>query len=287
MSQIPDLSKLGLTPEQRANRLLGIGGSDARILAGGDVEKINQLALEKMGQAEHEDTHNDLMAMLGHFTEPFNVAWYKKTEGRDVYACGEQRVSATYSFARCTLDGLTTTREGRPAVLQCKMSSPFMKKEEIVTKFFPQVTHEMIVLGVDRAILSVLRGNVSYFAEEIKLDEFYAAQLIDTEKAFWESVQAGRLPYDLPKPFAVVEGTVMRQLDMTVGNRSFEWQQHAEAWLAQEAYVDGRKITISEIKDMLPDDAYECFGHGIVASRAKNGAITIRERKEKSDEQKS
>ena len=79
----PSLSLIGLTEQEKAERLLGIGGSDANVIMSGDGDRITSLWLEKRG-APAEDLSDRLQVALGAWTEPFNRQWYEKISGDTV-----------------------------------------------------------------------------------------------------------------------------------------------------------------------------------------------------------
>ena len=61
----PGLEELGLGGRERAERLAGIGGSDANIILSGDAERILGLWREKRGEVEPADLGDNLAVMLG------------------------------------------------------------------------------------------------------------------------------------------------------------------------------------------------------------------------------
>lgn len=109
-----------LTDEQKLFRKLGIGGSDANIIMGGDDEKLLNLWLEKRGQRESDDLSDVLIVQMGNWTEPHNRAWFEKNTGRKVTDAGEQRICLDYPFMLCTLDGMTDGGRlyGKPSTLR-------------------------------------------------------------------------------------------------------------------------------------------------------------------------
>ena len=96
-----------LTEEQHAFRRLGIGGSDANTIMGGDPEKILRLWQEKRGEVEPEDLSGKLAVRMGSFTEAFNIVWFQEQTGKVVTSNGDQRVHPEHDWMRCTLDGET------------------------------------------------------------------------------------------------------------------------------------------------------------------------------------
>lgn len=96
---------MSLTPEQKAFRRQGIGGSDANIIMSGDADRILRLWREKRGEIEPEDLSNVLPVRMGSFTEAFNIQWFEEQTGKIVTNNGNQRKSSEYPFMLCTLDG--------------------------------------------------------------------------------------------------------------------------------------------------------------------------------------
>lgn len=271
---------LGLSPASLIERRKGIGGSDAKILMEGDPAALLALWEEKTGRREGEDLSRVLPVQLGSFTEPFNLHWYEVMTGRTVTNEGEVHIHGDRGFMRCTLDGLTTTAAGKPAVFQAKHVNAFSKIEEVTQRYMPQVHHEMHVAGMGHAILSVLMGTMAYEVIEIPCDEFYLAQLIDRERAFWDCVVNDTPPCVLEPIAAPVMPTEFRTVDMQGNN---EWADAAADWLAgieavkkcaaAEIRIKGDKK--KKLKGLLESDVGLATGHGIQAKRAKNGAVTI------------
>src|SRR5262249_56214194 len=67
-----------------ATRRSFIGGSDARIIMGGDEVALVRLWREKRGEAEPEDLAGNLIVQLGRATEELNRFWYERNTGRQV-----------------------------------------------------------------------------------------------------------------------------------------------------------------------------------------------------------
>lgn len=88
-----------------AARRLGIGGSDATTIMGGDEEKLLRLWKEKRGEIEPENLDDVLPVQMGVWTEQLNVFWFQKQTGKLVISRGDTRVSEEHPWMRCNLDG--------------------------------------------------------------------------------------------------------------------------------------------------------------------------------------
>lgn len=261
---------MSLTAEQIAFRKTVLGGSDANILMSGDNDKIFALWQEKRGEKESDDLSDVLPVQMGIWTEAFNRIWFTKTTGRSVVAAGDQRICFEQPFMGCTLDGLT---DGGKSVWEAKHVSAFFKDEEVVQKYIPQLTHNMIVCGLDRATLSVFFGNHKHAVFEFEMDVDYAKQLIEAETIFWDAVLSGVEPVIRAVKY---DGPVDKKVDMTGNN---EWADLAATFLANKDAASKFDKAKDSLKKMIPDDAAEAFGHGIAAKRSKTGSLTIKETK--------
>src|SRR5690348_10625154 len=59
-----------------------VGGSDARIIMGGDEAALLRLWREKRGEVEPEDLSSNLVVQLGLATEELNRRWYESNTGQ-------------------------------------------------------------------------------------------------------------------------------------------------------------------------------------------------------------
>lgn len=260
-------------PEKwHAFRLTGIGGSDANTILSGEAERVHHLWKVKTKKVEPDDLSRVLPVQMGTFTEPFNIGWFEQECRKDVTRNGDQIRSDEYSWMICTLDGVVYDN-GVPAVFEAKHVSAYYKDEDVLKKYQPQLQHNMVVTGYNRAYLSVFYGNHRWSLICVDADPIYQALLIETEREFWECVQR-----DTPPPVAHIEAPVeaVRKVDMTGHN---EWASHAYTWVANRGYAKSFNDAASELKKLVEPDVVEAFGAGIIASRSKNGAITIRESK--------
>ena len=105
----PALEQLRMGMAEQSARSTGVGGSDANVILSGDREKILTLWREKRNEVEAPDLSDNLAVALGCWTEPFNRQWYEKITGEEIGSVGLSICCSTYSWRRCTLDGLVTT----------------------------------------------------------------------------------------------------------------------------------------------------------------------------------
>lgn len=265
-----DLSKLGLTAEQIANRRTGIGGSDATIIMGGDADAIFKLWQVKTGRTVSDDLSDVLPVMMGHATEAFNLAWFNKITGRPVSRMGEQVRYPKWETARCTLDGFTVSNDGRPAVLQAKHVNQFSKKDAVFEKYYNQVQHEMLCNEVDRAVLSVLIGTMDYIYIDIVLDDLQVLDLLEAEQKFWRYVTDDIAPPTTATaiPAPKLEISTMREVDMSRNN---EWVDKATDWALNRIAAEKFAKATEELKGFVEPDVKLAYGAGVRIVRKGNG----------------
>ena len=258
---------MALTKEQKEFRSKLLGGSDANTIMGGDEERLLKLWKIKTKQEEDDDLSDALPVQMGVFTEPFNIQWFTKQTGRHVTDNGVQKISVSHSFMGCTLDGLTD--EGL-TVYEAKHVSAFAKDDEILDRYYPQLTHNMLVCGVERAVLSVFFGNHKWEKFDVNLDAIYSDILIETERKFWECVKNGTPPVTISVRPPV---DAVRRVDMT-GNNA--WANFANQL---QMNVTGKKLydeAANGLKGLMEEDMAEAYGYGVSIKRDKRGALRLK-----------
>src|SRR5664279_1523049 len=83
-----------------------IGGSDARIIMGGDEAVLVRLWREKRGEAEPEDLSGNLIVQLGSVTEELDRHWYERNTGQVVSAVQRRVFHPVKRWMAATLDGI-------------------------------------------------------------------------------------------------------------------------------------------------------------------------------------
>lgn len=261
-----------LTPEALAARRLGIGGSDAAKIVSGDW---HALWLDKTGRAEPDDLSGVWPVQLGTVTEELNLDWYARKFGpAKAERRGEVVVHPTEKFMRCTIDGWDPISR---AVMQAKHVNAFSKIADVREQYTPQVMHEMAVTNAAKGVLSVIIGAAEPVYELIERDEFWEIDYIEKCREFWRYVEEDRAPEQgAPMEIQPVAPALMRVVDMTESN---SWAAQAATWLRFRDEAKAWETSVKEIKLLVEADVREAKGHGIICSRSKAGALTIKESK--------
>src|SRR3979490_2583113 len=111
----------------RSHRRSFIGGSDARIIMGGDESALLRLWREKRGEVEPEDLSGNLIVQLGTATEERNASCYERNTGRRVSDVQRHIKHSAIAWMAATLDGIV---EGTEAVFEAKFMLPWYFSEE-------------------------------------------------------------------------------------------------------------------------------------------------------------
>jgi predicted phage-related endonuclease len=207
---------------------------------------------------------------MGIWSEPLNLYWFQRKMGLAVSREGEAAISPDHPFMACTLDGWIASEH---AVVQCKHCSGREPFETILERYMPQVQHEMIVTGAAKAYLSVFLGSGDWRCETIAPDPFYAAALIEAERAFWDCVKTGKPPCP-PPPVPIPAGDASRVVDMAMSN---SWAMNAAIWLETKEHAATFDNAQKELKTLVESDVKRAFGHGVEINRDRRGALRFKE----------
>jgi len=162
---------------KQPDRPTGIGGTDAIRITEGTWK---DLWLEKIGKVERKDLSGVLPVQLGIFTEEFNRRWYQEVTKERVVNIGDIFTHPQYDYIYGSLDGVAKGK-----VFEAKHVNAFVKDQNIIDKYYPQVQHYMMVTGFSKAVLSVLRGNLGYNIFTIEKDKPFQRKLEIACHLFW------------------------------------------------------------------------------------------------------
>jgi predicted phage-related endonuclease len=247
-----------------------IGGSDARIIMGGDDAALLRLWREKRGDAQPPDYSRNLLVQLGVATEGFNRRWYERTTGNVIKDVQTWIHHPVIRWMAATLDGVV---EATGAVFEAKFMLPWSFSEEAAAaKHMPQVQHNMWVANAKAAVISIITGGGKWVEIQISADPLYQHLLLTAEKKFWRCVESGEPPrlFGAEPPRARIEA--VRIADMSSSNA---WAEFSNVFRrTRDAYLEHENAK-AELKGLMPEDAKEAIGHGIRAKRSKSGAVSF------------
>jgi len=246
-----------------------IGGSDARIIMGGDDAALLRLWREKRGEVEPQDLSGNLIVQLGLATEKLNRRWYQANTGRVVTDVQQWARHPTLRWMAATLDGRV---EGRD-VFESKFMLPWSFSEEAaVEKYMPQLQHNMWVVAARGAVLSVITGGGKWVEIKAHPDPLYQHLIVTAERKFWRCVESGEPPalFGVEPPKPRIEA--VRIVDMSSSNA---WAEFAGIFSrTRSAHLEHEQAK-AELKNLMPEDAHQAIGHGVRAKRSKSGAISF------------
>jgi predicted phage-related endonuclease len=255
---------------QAINRRHFIGGSDVRIIMGGDEAALLGLWRVKRGETEPEDLSGDLVVQLGLVTEHLNRHWYERNTGHAITDIQRRIVHPVIKWMAATLDGTIATTG---AVFEAKFMLPWSFSEETAAeKHMAQLQHNMWVTNSTAAVLSIITGGGKWIEINICADSLYQHLLLTAEKKFWRCVESGEPPrlFGVEPPRARIEA--VRIVDMSSSNA---WAEFSSVFRrTREAYLEHENAK-TELKGLMPEDAKEAIGHGIRAKRSKSGAVSF------------
>jgi predicted phage-related endonuclease len=247
-----------------------IGGSDARIIMGGDEAALIRLWREKRGEIEPEDLSGNLIVQLGLATEDLNRRWYEANTGQVLTDVQRQIRHPVLRWMVATLDGRV---EATGAVFEAKFMLPWSFSEEAAAeKYMPQLQHNAWVVAGRSAVLSVITGGGKWVEIETHADPLYQHLIVTAERKFWRCVESGEPPrlFGVEPPKPRIEAVQI--VDMSYSN---SWAEFAGIFRStRQAFLDHERSKV-ELKALMPEDAKEAIGHGVRAKRPKSGAISF------------
>jgi hypothetical protein len=259
-----------MTPKLQKERRYFIGGSDARIIMGGDESALLRLWREKRGEIEPENLSGNLVVQLGVATEDLNRRWYEANSGQVLTDIQRQVQHPALRWMRATLDGRVETTG---AVFEAKFMLPWSFSEEVAAeKYMPQLQHNMWVIAARSAVLSVITGGGKWVEIAIHADPLYQHLIVTAERKFWRCVESGEPPRLFGVEPLKPRIETIRIVDMSASN---SWVEFAGLFRrTRQAFLDHERSK-AELKALMPEDAKEAIGHGVRAKRSKSGAVSF------------
>lgn len=179
-------------------RRMGIGGSDAAVIAGASpFRSIFELWMDKTGQAEEKKGEESECVHFGNVLEPVVRREFMRRTGLKVRRKMALLQSEEHPFMLADLDGVIY-ENGKMRVFEAKTASAY--KKEIWEAGAPleyqyQAQHYMAVTGAEKTYIAALVGGNRFIYHEICRDDGMIEGIVRMEREFWEGcVLAGKEP---------------------------------------------------------------------------------------------
>src|SRR4051794_19883906 len=238
------------------DRKLYLGGSDARTILGKDEDALVRLWREKRGEVAPEDLSSNLLVQFGCATEELNRRWFELQTRRSLGQVQRFVRHPTLHWMGATLDGMVKDEH---AVFEAKFMLPWKFAEDFAAdKHMPQLQHNMLVTGTRRAYLSILTGGAKWVYMEVEADPVYQTVLLQVERIFWRCVKTGESPRVFGAEPPKAKLSAVRIVDMAASNA---WAEYAAIFLQTRCAHTAHENAKSELKQLVPEDAREAFGH--------------------------
>lgn len=263
-------------------RTLGIGGSDASIIAGMNRWKSPfQLWQEKTGQIEPEELDDNEYIYWGRVLEQAVADRFSELTGKQVHKQGMLQ-NKDYPWMLANVDRMIV---GENAGLECKTTNSFAGKQwdgdNLPDAYYLQCQHYMMATGLEKWYIACLIGGNHFVWKPIERNEEDIHALFNLEKKFWEiNVQKGVMPD--------VDGTdsctqALRERFPGGNVEEIELPSDAEQILKDlDMYQESAKQSkekIAELKNklalMLGDHEAGFCGDRLITWKTQKGRVTV------------
>lgn len=184
-----------LTAKQLATRADGVGSSDCAAACGLSPYKSRyELWLEKTGRQSPPDLDEVERVQWGNILEPIIADQYAEREGVKLRRVNITQVHKDLPFMMSHVDRMVV---GQRRALECKNASEYYGAAEfgeeytddVPGPYFVQVTHQMVVNGIEMADLAALIGGNKLRVFRFHLDDEIAELVVKKCTEFWRFVE--------------------------------------------------------------------------------------------------
>lgn len=256
-----------------------LGGTDAMKIMNGQWLDLYNV---KMGHTEPEDLWDNFAVQLGIASESTHRQFFKRRSGLTVEIPMHPLYSNENPWMHATLDGLLPDEK---TFVELKHTHAGASLRDKAVYYLPQLAHYAFVMRTDHCWFSIIKGNAEPEFGKVEIPADYTEQLINMEKAFYWHIENQIPPEATPvisqevatKTAKVISIGGMKPYDMTESN---EWGDAAVTWLTTRAEAAANAEKAKALKEMVPFDACEARGHGVIITRNKAGALSLRPAKD-------
>jgi len=261
------------------DRTTFVGGTDAMRIMHGDWLSLYK---EKVGIQPPQDMSRRFPVQLGIYTEPFHREWLAWQTGYTINTVVPFEKKIRNVPCRAKIDGYIPVDH----MVELKHTGGHKSVREEALNYMPQVQFYMLVGDFKKCTFSVIGGNQEPEHCTIEPNQPYANMLMDTITTFWdhcvnrvpptEDWVASTFRAETEEAAKIVPIDGMVSVDMSKSN---SWVDHAGIYLANEEASKNFDQAKKELKELMPDNAYEATGGGIILKRSKNGSLRFSKEK--------
>lgn len=186
------------TSEWLKMRTIGIGGSDASIIAGcNPYRSIFELWQEKRMEIPVKEEESEVKH-FGKILEDVVRKEFIQRTGLMVRKKNSILRSKEYPFMIADVDGIISELDGTYSIFEAKTAIEFKntnwKNGEVPRNYQLQLQHYMAVTGFQKAYIATLVGGNKFYWYEVYRDEQLIKMLVSMESHFWHCVKTGEEP---------------------------------------------------------------------------------------------
>lgn len=193
------------------------------------------------------------------------IDWYEWRHSCLLTRRGEWVPHPERDYLGCTLDAF---READQTVMDCKWMGRFRPIEEARLYYTGQLVVQKECTAAKRASLLVVYGGDEPTEYEATWDEAYEREVWKRIAWFWQRVETLQPPVALPAVKAPIPA--IREVSFEGDNT---WAAAADAWLTNQEAARIFEAAKKAMKLKIEPDVARAYGHGVIASRSKAGAI--------------
>lgn len=285
------LAQMIVHPFALADRSVGIGSTDARIIAEG--MGWYQLYLEKIGEATRVDLSQAWKPQLGLTTEDLHAWWHGLTEKvkvHDIWKGAPVTREGLPMHHFTSLDRIVETGPGLERsspdgfeILEMKHTNERASLREKATFYMGQLQWQLHITNQPGLRFSIIRGNNEPEWGWVQRDQDYIDKLIGQVEAFWWHVTNREPPEKDPVKGAGNADALaaagkqiplngFKPYDMEGNN---EWADAAWPFIRDKVASETLKENEKRIRGLIPADAELVTGHGLTFKRDARGAYRV------------
>lgn len=251
-----------------------IGASDAYKIMKGEWLALYE---EKKGLREPDDLSGVFRVQLGIHTEPFHLAWLSEQLDYDLRTTQREFIDTTHGFplrvhpdAMCAKD----LDADNAIPVEVKHTNHFATLDKMMESYGAQLHLQMLGTGTKHCLFSFIAGNSDPEANIIRYDEEFGEQVIKMCQAFWWHIENDEPPSEVN----AIETPTLKPSDYKPYDfeGKNEWASAAVDYIENKAGAAKFETAKTNLKKLVPDDASEVTGHGIVIKRSKSGSLLFK-----------